>query len=166
MKNINLTNILGLGGQPVGTESYSFDDFLRDIRTAIIDLSSGLKDVKERLSALENRVKIDNLAFNDKWQIHQRKLTKLERIVSLLQKSNEKGSNGSIIVSVKKPEASSRVHTGNENGSGVETQGDDEDSKYERLDAVKSQKSIQQQLFSIPTLDYQSSFGQGPFSKF
>jgi len=46
--------LLGIGG------SYNLEDFLRDIKIAIVDMTQGLKEVRDRLSTLENRVKVDN----------------------------------------------------------------------------------------------------------
>ncbi len=60
LNNISMTGILGLGGQVVGSEYYGFDDFLKDIKTAIVDMAGGIKEIKERLSHLETRFKIDN----------------------------------------------------------------------------------------------------------
>lgn len=51
---------------PNGVE-YNLEDFLRDIKIAIVDMSGGLKEVKERLTALEGRIKIDTAQLNEKW---------------------------------------------------------------------------------------------------
>jgi hypothetical protein len=69
LNNIALFNIsagLSFGGDG----AYTMEDFLRDIRTAIVEMNGGLKELRDRVTALEGRCKVDFAGFNEKWNIH------------------------------------------------------------------------------------------------
>lgn len=53
--NLNFFNITG--GEH--GEQYNLEDFLKDIKVAIVDVTTGLKEVRDRLTALEGRCKLD-----------------------------------------------------------------------------------------------------------
>lgn len=72
------------------------DDVMRDMKIAVVDMAAQMKEVRERLSALEENRKIDLAQMNEKWNSHQRKIAKLERMVTGVVKQNERISSSII----------------------------------------------------------------------
>lgn len=58
--NNSLGGINGGGIGQIGENNYSVEDFFRDVKISILDMSTSIKDVRERLNVLESRVKVDN----------------------------------------------------------------------------------------------------------
>ncbi len=48
----------------------------------MVDTASAVKDLKDRVAALEENRKIDMAQINEKWNNHQRKIAKLERLLN------------------------------------------------------------------------------------
>ena len=48
----------------------------------MVDTASAVKDLKERVAALEENRKIDMAQLNEKWNNHQRKISKLDKLVN------------------------------------------------------------------------------------
>lgn len=61
---------------------YQLEDAVRDLKIAMVDTASAVKDLKERVAALEENRKIDMAQINEKWNNHQRKISKLERLLN------------------------------------------------------------------------------------
>lgn len=64
----NVTNNHFLMGTiKIGDTSYNIEDFLKDIKISVVDMSLSIKEIKERLTALEGRFKVDWAQINEKW---------------------------------------------------------------------------------------------------
>lgn len=48
----------------------------------MVDTAAITKDLRERVAALEENRKIDLAQLNEKWNNHQRKIAKLERLLN------------------------------------------------------------------------------------
>ena len=65
---------------------------MRDIKIAIVDMAQGLKECRDRLSALEENRGVEKAQMNEKWTGHLRKIAKLERTLNALIKTKDRGS--------------------------------------------------------------------------
>jgi predicted RNase H-like nuclease (RuvC/YqgF family) len=79
----NVTNNFITGVIQVGDEKYNVEEFLKDLKTSVVEMANAIKEVKERLTQLENRAKVDGAQMNEKWNQHQRKIAKLERNMTI-----------------------------------------------------------------------------------
>ena len=62
------------------------EESLNDIKQAIVELATGVKECKERITALEENRRLDLNQINEKWNVQVRKLTKIEKTVNLIQR--------------------------------------------------------------------------------
>jgi hypothetical protein len=79
-KSSSAGSVQGKGG--IGNYDYQLEDAVRDLKIAMVDTASAVKDLKERVAALEENRKIDMAQLNEKWNSHQRKIAKLERLLN------------------------------------------------------------------------------------
>ena len=93
-----------LGTIQIGETSYNIEDFLKDIKISVVDMSLQIKEIKERLTALEGKFKIDQAQMNEKWNLHQRKIAKLERNMTTLLKTPLPNPNAGKSSTLKKGE--------------------------------------------------------------
>lgn len=59
-ENVMVTNNFITGTIQFGDVSYNINDFLKDLQTSVVNMALSIKDIKERLTKLENRVKVDS----------------------------------------------------------------------------------------------------------
>lgn len=102
--NVTNNNTFLSGTIQIGETQYNIEDFLKDIKISVVDMSTQIKEIKDRLSALENRFKVDQAQMNEKWNQHQRKIAKLERNMTTLLKTPLPNPNAGKNSSIKKSE--------------------------------------------------------------
>ena len=131
------------------------EESLKDIKQAIVDLATGVKECKDRITALEENRRLDLTQINDKWNVQVRKLNKIEKTVNLIQRQAIQSSKKqqTTIVKISKGDPTLGGGTGGANESlepfgtktsiAESTDEQDDQSNYDRFIGGRSSHGSQ-----------------------
>jgi len=80
-----------------------------------VDLATGVKECKDRITALEDNRRLDLAQINEKWNLQVRKLAKIEKTVTMVQRTINSKKQQQTIVKIVKGDITSGGGTGGAN---------------------------------------------------
>ena len=106
-----------------------------------MDLATGIKECKDRITALEENRRLDLAQINEKWNVQMRRLNKTEKAVGMLQRNLNSKKQQPTIVKIVKGDVASGGGTGGANDQpepfgkrrSTDDSNDEEQSNYDKF---------------------------------
>lgn len=64
---------------------------MKEVKMAIVEMAQGIKECKERIQAIEDSRRGDLGQLTEKLNLQVRKMTKVEKVITLLKQTNYQG---------------------------------------------------------------------------